>query len=186
MEQELINKAQNGDQAAFQKLVHMVLPNVLALGYKMLGNNAEAEDMAQEVMVSFWQNIKKYDPEQSKLSTWLYRITANRCLDYLRRKKPDQLNEEYDEPVEAVQEKEYYEKQIGDLVDLSLKDLPERQYLALVLFHFQGHTQQEIAEMMECSSEAVESLLARARRAMKKSLHPIWQTMNEENYESIS
>ncbi len=183
MQEELIKQAQNGDLPSFQKLVQQSLPNVVALSYKMLGNSAEAEDIAQEVMLSLWQNLDKYDSERGKLSTWLYRITTNRCLDRLRQRKVDQLDENYDMAIEADQDETIFNKQIGTMVDDKLKALPERQYSALILFHYQGHSLQEIAEILECSSEAVESLLARARRAMKKDLKPLWQNLNDLKYQ---
>lgn len=179
-EQNLIVKAQTGDEVAFQKLVHQFLPNVLSLSYKILGNTNEAEDMAQEVMLSFWQNIKKYDPDRAKLSTWLYRITTNRCLDRLRKKIPEQLPENYDAIIEAEQDDTLYKKQIGELVENKLQSLPERQYLALILFHHQGHSLNEVAAILECSGEAIESLLARARRSLKKDLSPIWKKYKDE------
>lgn len=180
-EVSLITRAQQGDQAAFKGLVHLHLPNVLALSFKFLGNKSQAEDVAQEVMLSLWQNVKKYDPTRAKLSTWIYRITANKCLDHLRKKTPDQLPEDYDAATEAEQDKALYNKQIATQMEMSLKTLPERQYLALTLFHYQGLKMQEVAEIMECSREAVESLLARARRSLKQKLKPTWQEYKGEN-----
>jgi len=180
-EQDMIIHAQKGDQKAFKELVQQHLPNVLALGFRMLGNSTEAEDMAQDVMLGLWQNVRKYDPERAKFSTWLYRITANRCLDRLRKKTPDQLPEDYDPAIEAEQVETIYNKQLSKSMDTALKTLPERQYLALVLFHYQGHKMTEVAEIMECSSEAVESLLARARRTLKQKLGPLWQEFKDNN-----
>ena len=112
-------------------------------------------------------------------STWIYRITANKCLDRLRKKTPDQLPEDYDAATDAEQDKTLYDKQLASLMEKSLKTLPERQYLALTLFHYQGLKMQEVAEIMDCSSEAVESLLARARRSLKQKLKPTWQEYRE-------
>lgn len=180
-EASLITRAQQGDQAAFKGLVHLHLANVLALSFKFLGNKSQAEDVAQEVMLSLWQNVEKYDPTRAKFSTWVYRITANKCLDHLRKKTPDQLPEDYDAATEAEQDKALYNKQIATQMETSLKTLPERQYLALTLFHYQGLKMQEVAEIMECSSEAVESLLARARRSLKQKLKSTWQEYKGEN-----
>lgn len=174
-EQDLIIHAQKGDQKAFKELVQQHLPNVLALGFRMLNNASEAEDMAQDVMLSLWQNISKYDAGKAKFSTWLYRITANRCLDRIRKKTPEQLPEDYDPVIEAEQLDNLYNKQLSKQMETTLQTLPDRQYLALVLFHYQGHRMTEVAEIMECSSEAVESLLARARRTLKQKLGPLWQ-----------
>lgn len=172
---DLILSAQKGDRTAFKVLVNQHLPNVLALGFRMLGNANEAEDVAQDVLLNLWQNLKVYDPEKAKFSTWLYKITANRCLDVLRKKTPEQLPEDYDPTIEAEQLDTLYNKQLSKLMNIILQTLPERQYLALVLFHYQGHRMSEVAEIMDCSSEAVESLLARARRTLKQKLGPLWQ-----------
>ena len=180
MEQELIVRAQTGDKAAFQQLVHQSLPNVIGLSYQMLGDRTEAEDLAQEVLLSLWQNIEKYDPERGRLSTWVYRITANRCLDRLRRKKVDQLDDDYDAPVEAEQHDALFDKQVSKEIDGAMQDLPERQQLAVTLFHYQGHSMQEIGEILDCSVDAVESLLARARRSLKQTLAPLWDHVQED------
>lgn len=180
MEQELIVRAQTGDKAAFQQLVHQSLPNVIGLSYQMLGDRTEAEDLAQEVMLSLWQNLEKYDPDRGRLSTWVYRITANRCLDRLRRKKVDQLDDDYDAPVEAEQHDALFDKQVSKEIDGAMQDLPERQQLAITLFHYQGHSMQEIGEILDCSVDAVESLLARARRSLKQSLAPLWDHVQED------
>lgn len=180
MDQQLIVRAQNGDKLAFQLLVKEFLPMISGLAYRMLNDKAEAEDLAQEVMLKLWQNLKSYDSSRAQLSTWIYKIASNRCLDQLRRKKPDQLADDYDEIVPPSQDNELYEKQINKKVESALQDLPERQRLALVLFHYQGNSLTETGQIMECSSEAIESLLARARRSLKVSLKPIWQQMEQE------
>lgn len=180
MDQKLIERVQNGDKAAFQKLVSQTLPKVTGLAVQMLGNQTEAEDLAQEVMLSIWQNIDKYDPEKAKLSTWTYRITANRCLDRLRRRKVDQLDDDYDAPIEASQHNELFNKQVQSEIGKALDELPERQRLALTLFHYQGNSMQEMSEIMNCSIPAIESLLARARRGLKSELAPLWQHISDD------
>ncbi len=179
MDQVLIKRAKEGDKEAFQKIVSQHLPNILNLATRMLGNRAEAEDLAQEVMVKLWKNLERYDPNKAKLSSWLYRITSNQCLDQLRRKTPEQLDENYDEALSAKQDEELYEKQISKRIGQQLAALPDRQRLALILFHYQGATLKETAKAMQCSVEAVESLLARARRSLKTSLQPLWQEHQE-------
>lgn len=179
MEQQLIKNAQNGDRAAFQQLLSQNLPNILGLSFRMLNDKAQAEDLAQDVMLKLWQNLKDYDNSRGKLSTWVYRITANRCLDQLRKKTPDQLDENYDAPGTENQHQDLLNKQISGEVDDVLNELPDRQRLALILFHYQGHSLTEIGQIMECSAEAVESLLARARRTLKTTLKPVWSQMQE-------
>lgn len=180
MTQELVKRAQEGDRDAFRQLVQEMLPQVLALSFRMLNDKAEAEDISQDVLVKLWQNLPKYDASKAKLSTWLYRITANQCLDHLRRKRPDQLDEDYDQPMEADQFNAIHSKEVSHEVKTALHNLPERQRLAIALFHYQGATLAETATIMESSVDAVESLLARARRNLKKSLQPTWHEVTDQ------
>lgn len=175
MEQQIIKQALSGDQGAFQKLVNKNLPKIVALAQRMLGDHAEAQDLAQEVLIRFWKGLDQYDPEQGQLSTWLYKITANRCLDQLRKRKMDQIDEHFEQAIPPAQDSDLYKKQLGKTIESKLHSLPERQKLALILFHYQGHTMKEVALIMETTPEAVESLLGRARRTLKTTLSPIWQ-----------
>ena len=183
MEQELIDRAKKGDKSAFQHILTAHLPNVYNLATRMLADREEAQDVAQDVMLKLWNKLDDYDPKRAKLSSWLYRITANQCLDKLRRKRPDQLAETYDEATAASQEQELYEKQVSSCIKQHLAALPERQRLALILFHYQGVSIKEGAEIMQCSPDAMESLLSRARRTLKTKLQPVWQQMSEDNLE---
>ncbi len=180
MDKQLVESALNGDRQAFQRLLQSCLPSVLSLAHRMLNDQALAEDLAQEVMLKVWNKLDTYDASKAKLSTWVYKITANLCLDHLRRKREDQLDEEYDAPVSAQQHQDLFDKQIRVQVDEVLTNLPERQRLALVLFHYQGHSLQEISQILECSREATESLLSRARRRLKTSLKPVWQQLQDD------
>lgn len=175
MEQHWIEQSVQGDKTAFSNIVKMHLPAIVALAKRMLNSEAEAEDLAQEVLISLWQKLDAYDQAKGKLSTWIYRITANRCLDRLRERKVDQLDDDYDQEVPPRQEKELFEKQMRKSVEATLNKLPPRQKLALVLFHYQGHSLKEIAEILDAGEEAIESLLARARRTLKQTLLPSWQ-----------
>ena len=180
MDQQLVDRALKGDRQAFQRLLQSCLPNMLSLAHRMLNDQALAEDLAQEVMLKVWNKLDTYDASKAKLSTWIYKITANLCLDHLRRRREDQLDEDYDAPVSAQQHQDLFNKQIRAQVDDILSALPERQRLALVLFHYQGHSLQEISQIMACSRETTESLLSRARRSLKTSLKPVWQQLQDD------
>ncbi len=179
MEQQWIEAAKAGDKASFANLIKLHLPAILALAKRMLGNEAEAEDLAQDVLIGLWKDLKKFDPARSKLSTWIYSITSNRCIDKLRKRQIDQLDDDFDQPVPEHQEQELFNKQIGKMVEQKLDGLPPRQKLALVLFHYEGHSLKEIAAITSTSEDAVESLLARARRTLKQTLLPSWQLVKQ-------
>lgn len=172
---ELASRSAAGDAKAFQLLVDRHLPRILGLTRRMLGDDAEAEDVAQEAMLRLWRHAGDYDPTRAKLSTWLYRVASNLSIDKLRGRKFAPLEDAPEQEVSASQEKGILEEQLSQRVDVAMQGLPERQRLALVLFHYQELSMAETAEMLDCSVEAVESLLGRARRSLKKELENEWR-----------
>lgn len=166
-----------GDARAFEDLVTTRVDRVHAVARRMLGNDAEAEDVAQEALLKLWQQADRWEPGRARITTWLYRVTTNLAIDRLR--KPDRAFEPDppDTPVVADQQQAVEEDDLRRHMDAALAELPERQRLALVLFHYEGLAMKEVAELMEISDEAVESLLARGRRTLKKDLAGCWQTL---------
>lgn len=171
----LAARSAEGDESAFGMLVDRHLPRLLALTRRMLGDEAEAEDVAQEALLRLWRHAGDYDSRKAKLSTWLYRVASNLCIDRLRGRKFSPIEDAPEQTVNAAQDAGLQAEQLALRMDIALQGLPERQRLALVLFHYQEQTLLETAEALECSVEAVESLLARARRALKKSLEDEWR-----------
>ena len=133
--------------------------------------------MAQEVLLRLWRHAGEYDPERAKLSTWLYRVTSNLCIDRLRVRRDAPLETAPEPILPAQQEQVILQEQRALRVDQALQELPERQRLALVLFHFQELSLVETAGVLDCSAEAVESLLARGRRSLKKALEDEWRQL---------
>ena len=165
----------NGDPAAAQLLTRRLAPRVLAHAARLLGGDrAEAEDVAQEAMLRLWRIAPEWRQGEAQVTTWLYRVTANLCTDRLRRSGRrchaalDQVPEPEDDaatPAEAMEAREREEA-----LQQALDDLPERQRQAVVLRHIEGLGNPEIAEIMDISTEAVESLTARGKRALAKAL----------------
>jgi RNA polymerase sigma-70 factor, ECF subfamily len=166
----LAARTAGGDRLAYAALVNRHLPRVLALTRRMLGNQASAEDAAQEVLLRLWTHAASYDAARALLTTWLTRIATNVCLDRLRKRQEEQWDDSYDQPVAASQEKTIEDRQLAQRVDAALRTLPDRQRLAIVLCHYEELSMAEAADMMETSVEAVESLLGRARRSLKQRL----------------
>ncbi|MEG9861505.1 MAG: RNA polymerase sigma factor [Parvularculales bacterium] len=162
-----------GDQMACRVMVGRYLDAMVALARRFLGNHNDAEDVAQEVFVRLWRQAGRWQPGRAQFSTWLYRVAINLCLDVRHRHRTASL-EEQAEPVDTAGGPEHmvYESQIKAKVDEALGKLPERQRAALVLSHHQGLSNRETAEVLEISIEAVESLLSRARRALRQELMP--------------
>ncbi len=167
----LIRRFAAGDQNAARALTVRLSPGVLALARRMLRNEAEAEDVAQEAMLRLWKMAKDWEPGRAKVSTWLYRVTQNLCTDRLRRKTTsnmDDVPEPVDESPGAADQMQT--KSRAEALTTAMADLPERQRTALHLRHFEDLSNIEIADIMDISVEAVESLTGRAKRGLADKL----------------
>jgi RNA polymerase sigma-70 factor (ECF subfamily) len=173
----LIARAGGGDRVAYAALVRRHLPRVLAVTRRMLGNEAQAEEAAQEALLRLWTHAASYDAEKARLTTWLTRIAANICLDRIRKKSEEAWPEGFDVALAPNQERALNEDQVAAKVNAALQTLPERQRLALILCHYEDMSMAEAAGVMETTPEAVESLLSRGRRALRKLLEPEWRSL---------
>lgn len=161
----------NGDQGAARSLTLRLAPRAYAQAFRMLGNAADAEDVAQEAMMRVWKVAPEWRQGEAKVTTWLYRVTANLCTDRLRRKgaaRLDDIDEPTDPSVSAAQVLQ--ESARKDALQEALMELPERQRQAVVLRHIEEMPNPEIAEIMQISVDAVESLTSRGKRALAKIL----------------
>ncbi|WP_370253080.1 RNA polymerase sigma factor [Nioella sp.] len=162
----------NGEPAAARLLTARLLPRVLSHAARVLGDRAEAEDVAQEAMLRLWRAAAEWVPGGAKPSTWLYRVTANLAVDRLRKAGRSVGLDEGAEPEDDRPGAEEQMVQAGRMqaLDAALARLPERQRQAVVLRHIEGLSNPEIAEVLEISVEAVESLTARGKRALAQAL----------------
>jgi RNA polymerase sigma factor (sigma-70 family) len=158
----------NGDAGAAQLLAERLLPRTLAQAQRMLGDRAEAEDVAQEAMMRLWRIAGEWRQGEAQVSTWLYRVTANLCTDRLRRRKRSVPLDAVAEPLDgapSVTARMHTEARAKALSD-ALAQLPPRQAEAVALRHLEGLSNAEIAAVMEIGVEAVESLTARGKRGL--------------------
>ena len=161
----------NGDGAAARVLTQRLTPRVMAHAYRLLGQHAEAEDVTQEAMLRLWKQAPDWRQGEAKVSTWLYRVVANLCIDRRRRMRSvalDAIPEPEDGragPVEALQDRAR-----AEALQAALDGLPDRQRQAVVLRHIEGLANPEIAAIMEITVEAVESLTSRGKRALAAAL----------------
>ena len=160
-----------GDRAAAAALVARLAPMALSLARRLLGDPAEAEDVTQEAMLRLWKIAPDWDPDRARVSTWLYRVVVNLCTDRRRRRRPepmDVLPELADGALPAVAQMQAQAR--VDALQAALAGLPERQRIAVVLRDIDGLANPEIATILGISVEAVESLAARGRRALRETL----------------
>ncbi|MCC5995612.1 MAG: RNA polymerase sigma factor [Oceanicaulis sp.] len=173
IDRALADGVARGDREAIAALTRRCLPMVHALSMRLLRDAGEAEDAAQDVFVKVWRKIDGYDPERARLETWIGRIAINTCHDRLRKRREMPLAGEDapDAPDPAPGADQILAAgQSAQRVRAAVAALPERQRAALELRHFQDMSQAEAAGILEISVEALESLLARARRALKAEL----------------
>lgn len=174
----LLVRAGRGDTAAFRAIVERHLAAAVAIARRMLRDDAEAEDIAQEAMVRLWRGAADLDVGPSGARPWLRRVVSNLCIDRIRASQRTEVTDDVpDGQADADQLRGLAEMDLSARVDAALKRLPERQRLALTLFHYEGLSQIEIGEIMGVSDEAVESLLGRARRALKAALKDDWRQL---------
>ncbi|MGB5558923.1 MAG: RNA polymerase sigma factor [Paracoccaceae bacterium] len=161
----------NGDRDAAFELTRRLTPRVLGYAARMLGDRAEAEDVAQDAMMRLWRIAPEWRQGEAKVTTWLYRVVSNLCTDRLRRRRwvdIDAIPEPLDGAASVQAGMEEAERQAA--LSQALQGLPERQRQAVVLRHIEGMANPEIAAVMDMSVEAVESLTARGKRALAAAL----------------
>lgn len=164
----------DGNQEAARELTARLVPKIHALAWRMLDDQVEAEDVTQEAMLKLWRIAPDWSDQGAQVSTWLYRVATNLCIDRLRKRKrnitTDKVPELADETPGATSRMETNDR--ARALNAAMTSLPERQRLAMVLRHFEDRSNPEIAEILDTSIEAVESLLSRARRALAERLLP--------------
>ena len=154
-ELELVTRVAGGDAGAYRVLSDAHL--------------GEAEDVAQETFLRLWTEAQRWKPT-ARLSTYLHRIAHNLCMDRLRRARPHSSD-----AVEALADSSgplrlVERKQLAESVERALMTLPARQRAAVTMVHYQGLSNPEVADVLDIGVEAVESLLARGRRALREML----------------
>ncbi len=172
----LVMLVAEGDEKAFEQLVHKYEQAVFSTIYRYVGNWDDVEDLAQEIFLKVWRNAKKFKGK-SKFSTWLYRIVVNHCINYRRKHKHryrqvslDELTEKGVTPESLKVTPDWEQRRRVELVRKAVDELPDRQRMALVLSQFEGRSYKEIAEIMKVSLSSVESLIFRGRSSLREKL----------------
>jgi RNA polymerase sigma-70 factor (ECF subfamily) len=180
--EELMSRTADGDEYAFEFLVRRHEIPILNLIYRFIGDRTQANDLTQEVFIRVWRAAKTYRAE-AKFTTWIYRITANLCLNELKssrrkewllippnRRNENETDEDFPDDSPSVEDLLLAEERSRQ-ISLALQSLPENQRMALILKRYENLSYHEIAKIMECSVSAVESLLVRAKRNLQEKLN---------------
>jgi RNA polymerase sigma factor (sigma-70 family) len=169
----LLARVGNQDSGAVREIVARKLPRIVALASRMLGDRDEADDIAQEAFLRIWKIAPRWKPGAARFDTWLHRVTLNLCHDRLRKQRETTASDD-DLPEQAdaapLPDERLDAAGTGSRIARALQALPARQREALVLQYYQELPNAEAAALMGVSVDALESLLARARRNLKTAL----------------
>ena len=180
-ESELVRAARSGDQSAFAQLVKDHQTMVYSLAYRMTGNPEDAADLTQEDFLNAWRGLSGFDG-RSSLATWLYRLTSNACIDFLRKEKRHAalsmtLEDEEDDQRQAdlpddrySPQRELERKEAQEAVRQGLAALSPEHREVLILRELEGLSYTEIAQALELEEGTVKSRIARARLALRDFL----------------
>jgi len=175
----IIRQFIDGDKSAFQVLVKRHKEKVRNIIYMTMNNSALVDDIAQEVFITVYKNLKHFRFE-SQFTTWLYRVTVNRCKDYLRRINVRKIFSpiedgyevsEYSTPVES--------NDISKIVMDAISKLPVKLRMPLILKDIEGFSYQEISETLKCEMGTVKSRIFRGREKLKEILQPLEKELME-------
>ena len=190
IDQQLVERAQKGDKKAFDVLVGKYRRKLERLLSRSIRDPAEIEDVAQEVFIKAYRALPSFRGD-SAFYTWLYRIginTANNHLVSKGRRAP--TSTEYDaEEAESFEDAVYLRdintpeslllsRQIGDTIHAAIEGLPDELRTAIVLRELEGHSYEEIAQMMDCPIGTVRSRIFRAREAISARVRPMLENQS--------
>lgn len=173
-EEVLLAAFARGDQQAAAALSSRFAPLAFRYAMRLLGNRADAEDVAQDALMRLWKVAPDWRAGEAAVSTWLYRVVSNLCMDRLRQAgRSVEIDAVADQPDGTPSvETGMIETDRAAALTAALAQLPVRQKQAVVLRHIEGLSNPEIAQVMDIGVEAVESLTARGKRALTGLLAP--------------
>jgi RNA polymerase sigma-70 factor (ECF subfamily) len=174
-----MDRVKQGDLAAFEALVEAHQARVIGTVVKMLGDDADAEDIAQQVFLRVWNSASRYEPN-AKFTTWLFTILRNLVFNEMRRRKRHPSvpleREEDDRPFQAEDANSkspataLLDAEMQDAIQAAIESLPEVQRMAIVLRRYQDVSYEEMAKILDLSVPAVKSVLFRARTELREKL----------------
>ncbi|WP_315705551.1 MULTISPECIES: RNA polymerase sigma factor [unclassified Bradyrhizobium] len=170
-DKDLLDRLATGDETAFRQLVERHIDRAYAIALRIVGSAADAEDVVQDTMLKVWTHRGRWQHGRAKFSTWLYRVVSNRCIDLRRKPRTENVDvvpEVADSKPDASSVIERAE--MNDLLEAAMQRLPEQQRVAVILSYHENMSNGEIADVMDTTIAAVESLLKRGRQQLRELL----------------
>lgn len=179
-EQKIIRKAAKGDRAAFRQLVLEHSHAMFRLAWRLSADEAAAEDIVQEAFIKAWRKLGSFRMDSS-FKSWLHRITVNAAMDYLRkharRQQFETAGPEWENSSYAAETPDAGRQiDIGTETRAAMMNLSDAERTALLLKHYEGHSIQEVARIMEITTGACKQNIFRAVRKMRVALSPLVAT----------
>jgi len=181
-DQELITGILNHDKTVIQFLVNKYHKQVIKTAFHFVHDMDDAEDIAQDVCVEILESLSQFK-QTSSLSTWIYRVTVNKSLNFVRKNKRKQLIGQFESfffkkegntgnpiPEPSSSENVYENTERKQILEKAINSLPENQKTAFILSKYEELSYKEITEIMNLSLPSVESLLQRAKQNLQKKL----------------
>ncbi len=179
VDDEVVRRAQEGDETAFRTLVESHSRDVFRLAYRITRNEEDAEDTVQETFIRAYRKLEGFEA-RANFGTWLYRITANTAIDLLRRKKRHEGRsaplEEVELGVPGGQESFVFGRQVRERVDSALVSLSELERTAFVLRHCEELSLAEISSTLDITVSATKQAIFRAVRKLRSALATLPRT----------
>jgi RNA polymerase sigma factor (sigma-70 family) len=167
---DLMRRIAARDGAAFASVVEAQSVRLYRIAYRMLGDAAEAEDIAQEALLRLWDGAGRWRAGGAGIGAWLHRVTMNLCLDRLRRKRfasDEAVPERIDDTPGADEQMD--EEKMRKMTQAAIGALPERQRAAIVLTYYEELPNRDAAAALDLNIKAFESLLLRARQTLRQN-----------------
>lgn len=167
-----LRHALNGDKREAEALVRKISPKLFSSAYRILQSANDAEEIVQEALIKLWKVGPEWKTGRALIETWAYRVVMNLCFDRLKSQKRyiyDETDENIPDGGQSAENALMF-GEISNEIDRALLCLPPRQRAVIVLTYFEGLGGKEAAAALETSVEAVESLLARAKKFLRAEL----------------
>jgi RNA polymerase sigma-70 factor, ECF subfamily len=186
----IIREASNGNHAAFRTIVEQHQAFVYAVAFRFVNDSVDAEDLTQEIFIRLWKSLHTYR-DDVKFTTWLYRIVANRCLDFLksshgrnRKNKVDVTSGHFVQD-HSTPEKELQQNELMQVIQKAAGELTPKQKAVFILRDLEGLSSEEVSEALKMPVGNVKSNLFYARQKMSEKIKAFYHTTDKQIYDGL-